>query len=74
MRPWLWAVAALFAVAAMALGFIASDHKNEEPPRVLRMSILPPEGTSLTANGVPALSPDGRKLAFAANSPGKTSL
>ena len=74
MRPWLWAVAAVFAVAAMALGFIASNHKTEEPPRVLRMSILPPERTTLPANGVPALSPDGRKLAFAANGPGKTSL
>jgi serine/threonine protein kinase len=73
-RPWPWAVAAVFAVAAMALGFIAFDHKNEEPPRVLRVPILPPEGTSLPANGVPALSPDGRKLAFAANRPGKTSL
>ena len=74
MRPWLWAVAAVFAVAAMALGLIAFDHKNEEPPRVLRMSILPPERTTLPANGVPALSPDGRKLAFVANGPGKTSL
>jgi serine/threonine protein kinase len=74
MRPWPWVVAAVFAVAAMALGFIAYHQKNEEPPRVLQVSILPPERTTLPANGVPALSPDGRKLAFAANGPGKTSL
>jgi Tol biopolymer transport system component/predicted Ser/Thr protein kinase len=69
-----WAVAAVFAVAVVGLGFIAWVHGNEEPARVLRMSILPPEKTTLPIAGVPALSPDGRKLAFAANSPGKTSL
>jgi serine/threonine protein kinase len=69
MLPW-----ALAVLLALALGFVAYRHTTEEAPRVLRMSILPPEGITLPANGVPALSPDGRKLAFAANGRGKTSL
>jgi hypothetical protein len=71
---WSWAAAAVLAVAAMWLGFIASHHAKEEPPRVFHMSIVPPEKTTLPSNGVAALSPDGRKLAFAAFGSGKTSL
>jgi Tol biopolymer transport system component len=69
-----WALVVVLAAIAVALGFIAYRHASEEQSRVLRMSILPPEKTVLPLNGVPALSPDGRRVAFAATSGGTTSL
>jgi len=69
-----WALVVVLAAIAVALGFIAYRHASEEQPRVLRVSILPPEKTVLSPGGVPALSPDGRRVAFAATSGGTTSL
>jgi serine/threonine protein kinase len=69
-----WALVVVLAAIAVALGFIAYRHASEEQSRVLRMSILPPEKTVLPLNGVPALSPDGRRVAFTATSGGTTSL
>ena len=68
------ALVVVLAAIAVALGFIAYRHASEEQSRVLRMSILPPEKTVLPLGGVPALSPDGRRVAFAATSGGTTSL
>jgi Tol biopolymer transport system component/predicted Ser/Thr protein kinase len=69
-----WALVVALTAIAVALGFIAYRHGSEEQPRVLRVSILPPEKTVLPLDGVPALSPDGRRVAFAATSGGTTSL
>src|SRR5262249_31193443 len=47
------------------------------PPSAFAFSILPPEGTSfldVSSGGAPALSPDGRAIAFVAESPAGRAL
>jgi Tol biopolymer transport system component len=71
---WLWMGAAgVFALALAALAFV---HFREKPPEaaLMRFTIPPPENTTFVVtgpnanNGPPALSPDGRRLAFNARS------
>ncbi len=69
-RERLWMSAAvLFAVLAAALGVVLL-RSPREPVRVLRSSIAPPSGAAFWLDpatpGPPALSPDGRRLAFSA--------
>ena len=66
-----WAVAAALALALSYLGY---RQWSEEKPRMVKSSILPPEKTELARNGLPALSPDGRKLAIQLTAEGKTLL
>jgi eukaryotic-like serine/threonine-protein kinase len=67
-RIWMSA-AGLLAVAAGVLGFFLLKAASQ-PVRVIRSSIAPPEGAVFWLDpatpGPPALSPDGRKLAFSA--------
>jgi serine/threonine protein kinase len=65
-----WSVAAMLA---LALGLVSYRHMREEPPRVLKMSVLPPEKATFTTS-LPAVSPDGRRLAFVATTDGKDQL
>jgi hypothetical protein len=73
-RWWLLAIVALaLAVAAFAAALLWSASKR----RVLRVNLLPPEGTrfeTLYRNGAPALSPDGTYVAFIARKDDKNSL
>ncbi len=78
-RFWMF-LAALAASAALA---ISAVHFRERPTPlpVLRASLLPPPGVTymvgegLTTTGAPALSPDGRSVAFTArNKAGKVQL
>ncbi|HSR07215.1 MAG TPA: protein kinase [Bryobacteraceae bacterium] len=69
-----WMIAAIATVAALALGLVSFRHATEEPPRVLKLSVLPPEKVSLPPNSIPAVSPDGRQVAYAAALDGKTGL
>jgi serine/threonine protein kinase len=65
-RRWLpWGIAALLLVV---LGIVSFAHFREAPPKapVTITSINPPENTSLVAGFPPALSPDGRRIVFAA--------
>jgi serine/threonine-protein kinase len=73
-QTWLWmAIAGVFAIALAALAFV---HFREKPPdaALARFNIPPPESTTFVVtgpnpnNGPPALSPDGRQLAFNARS------
>ena len=60
-----WVVAALALLAALGLAFI--HFKAPSDTRVVRSTILPPEnGTFVTlgVTGGPAVSPDGRRVAF----------
>ena len=66
-----WAVAAL---AVLALVFVSYRRSTAEQPRVLKMSVLPPEKAGLPPDGIPAVSPDGRQVAFAATVDGKAGL
>jgi serine/threonine protein kinase len=67
-----WALAALLAAG---LGFIAYRQLTEAAPRVLRLSLLPPE-KPVTGNlaTVPAVSPDGKSIAFTASADGKSQI
>jgi Tol biopolymer transport system component len=73
--PWLWP-----AVAALALLALASVYFRQGQPesRVVRSTILPPEKTSfsfINNLGPMALSPDGRRMVFAATAEdGKSQL
>jgi eukaryotic-like serine/threonine-protein kinase len=60
-----WAAAAFFALAAATLGWMRFVH-NAAEPHALKLSLVPPENASFTT--IPALSPDGRHVAFAADS------
>jgi Tol biopolymer transport system component len=66
-----WVLVAAFAALVIALG-AAHFGRNVEAPRVLRLTVDPPEngefGTSL------ALSPDGTRLVFVATANGKQTL
>ena len=61
--PWK-IVAAVFAIVALVLG-TAYLRRPTEQPRAVKLSVLPPENT-IFGNDLPAISPDGRHLVFAA--------
>jgi eukaryotic-like serine/threonine-protein kinase len=66
------AVAAVSTLTVLALGYVAYRHYVEESPRVERFSLLTPEEVSFNVSGtLPAISPDGRSVAFAASSGGQ---
>jgi serine/threonine protein kinase/Tol biopolymer transport system component len=76
---WIWpSVAALLALSTVVLGVIAIRHVQEDPPRVAKFSVLPPEKGQFAPNsnvaGPPAFSPDGRRIAFIARVNGKAEL
>ena len=69
------AAAAVFALASIALGYVAYRHVAEDPPRVAKLTVLPPEKGEFFSNyGPPAISPDGRRIVFGSNVEGKTGL
>ena len=66
-RSWLaWTAAALLAVAAA--GFAALWFLPAPVPQVTRFEIQAPPGSTLPL-GTPAISPDGRTIAFTVNDP-----
>jgi Tol biopolymer transport system component len=65
-QRWPWIVAAVFALVALALGFLHFREKPTVEPS-LRYQIPPP---GVTVAEFPALSPDGRNLAFVATKGG----
>jgi serine/threonine protein kinase len=69
-----WVLAAVLAVAAIGLGYVAYKHSTEEV-RVVRSSLLTPEKAQFnTASALPAISPDGRRVAFAPPVDGQVAL
>jgi Tol biopolymer transport system component/tRNA A-37 threonylcarbamoyl transferase component Bud32 len=70
MLPW-----ALAVLLALALGFVAYRRTSEEAPRVLKMSVLlPDKALPVGPAVVPAVSPDGKSIAFGATVGGKRQL
>ena len=57
-------MAGVLLMIAVALGVAACHYPGQEP-QVLKFSVLPPEKATL-GNSFPAVSPDGRSLAFVA--------
>jgi serine/threonine-protein kinase len=72
-RSWrAWTAAAVLAVAAA--GFVALWLRPAPLPQVTRFEIHAPPGSTLPL-GTPAISPDGRTIAFTVNDPdGKTRI
>ncbi len=70
-----YALAALAAVAILALAALAFLHFREPPPGLVKFEFPPPEkGTLVQGVGPPAVSPDGRRVAFIAAVDGKRML
>jgi serine/threonine protein kinase len=67
-----WITAGLLAVTALTFG-ILYFRKPTDVPRVIRFSILPPEKGTF-APDIPAVSPDGRRLAVVVTSGGQNSI
>lgn len=65
-----WALVPVAALAAAAATVLVIRLRSE-PPRVFQSSLLPPEKSSFAFEfGPMALSPDGRRVAFVANTSG----
>ena len=62
----LWIAASGLAAVALVLGWLYYQRRPEELPMV-RTSVLAPEKTTFVASSLPAISSDGRKLAFASS-------
>ena len=70
-----YAFAALSALAILALSALAFLHFREPPPVLVKFEVPPPEEGALTqGDGPPAVSPDGRRIAFLAAVEGKRAL
>lgn len=70
---WPYAIAA----ATLIIGAIVGHQFNRAAPTnhpPIRFQLHPPEGGRFSQIGNPALSPDGRTIAFAANAQGKSGL
>ena len=68
-----WIAAAVATLAAAGLGYVAYRHSTEET-RVLRLFVPPPEKGTYNGTNVPAVSPDGRRIAFTADVEGRQAL
>jgi len=60
--PWLVALVGVAFGAAAMLRFDRLSRAGEGPPRATRLTVMPPAAGEI--DGYPALSPDGRSLAF----------
>ena len=62
-----WIAAGALVLALLGLSWIAYRHSTEAPPQLTRMSIAAPAGMAFyPSDGNPALSPDGRHVAYVA--------
>jgi Tol biopolymer transport system component/predicted Ser/Thr protein kinase len=68
-----WAIAAVFIIAAAVLGVIVRAHLAEEP-QTMRVSVLTPQSSVVSNGSLPAISPDGRHIAFADRVGGKQAI
>jgi Tol biopolymer transport system component/predicted Ser/Thr protein kinase len=72
---WTWIAATAAVIFAILAIFAWMNRPAAAPPQSFRFSILPPEGTNFdfaAGSGPAALSPDGRTLAFVAETNGVT--
>jgi eukaryotic-like serine/threonine-protein kinase len=71
-RKWMWAAAGV--LSALVLGGAFLVRRPAAPGAPLKLSVLPPEKATFAGGSLPAISPDGHRLAFAATRDGKTLL
>jgi eukaryotic-like serine/threonine-protein kinase len=58
-----WALVGVLLLTALVFAFLYF-RRGTQVPRILRVSVLPPENATFNATSLPAISPDGRSLAF----------
>jgi serine/threonine protein kinase len=68
----LYAIAAATLIIGAALGYALRPQPS--PPQPVRLKLTPPDGGRFLTNDQPALSPDGRTIAFAATVKDKSGL
>jgi Tol biopolymer transport system component len=61
----------LLAFALAGLAFVAAPHFREKPPALVTLQIPAPEKGALDESRPPAISPNGRRIAFLANVDGR---
>jgi serine/threonine protein kinase len=59
-----WALAAILATVSVALGVLWFAHWREPKPAMVKLGFAPPENSLFNEDSPPALSPDGRRIAF----------
>jgi len=71
-----WKIAAgVFAMAGIAAGLVAYRHVREDPQPMMKFTVLAPQNPDISVNyTLHAISPDGRRIAFAARKGGATQL
>jgi serine/threonine protein kinase len=69
--PWVLATVLMAALVALSVAYF---RRPAEQPRVLKVSLLPPENVKFTTHSHPSVSPDGRHVAFMANANGQDAL
>ena len=62
--PWLWIAGAAIAVIAVAVGAWRLSSVSSSPLPVARLSIAPEPALSANAEGIVAISPDGRHIVY----------
>jgi Tol biopolymer transport system component len=68
---WGWVAAGLLALALAVALYV----RPTEDPRRLSLALVPPEGTALNGfSGIPAVSPDGHRVAFVGTTAGRNNL
>ena len=72
-NPWPWLVAGVMAVAALAFAWLWASRPLQESQRI-QFSVAAPARTQLSPVSLPAVSPDGRYLAFVAGFGGRLQL
>jgi Tol biopolymer transport system component len=72
-----WVMAALATAAALGIGALQFARPRSEPAAAIRFQVSPPAGSSIVggpAAPLPALSPDGQRIALVVNTAGQFAL
>ena len=74
-RPIPWILAGALAIALIGVGALAYFQRSTtvESP-TLHLAVVAPPNATFVADSIPALSPDGQRIAFTANVKGQASL